>query len=96
MLTEKYMCRAMFAVWGFLFFGLLCLPRLAVSRGWNHCLDEWLESRQAALRFVLRWLLYPAIILMDTASLPQIWNPLVSFPLASARSHLLIGGEESV
>lgn len=71
--------RAMFAVWGFLFFGLLCLPRLAVSRGWNHCLDEWLESRQAALRFVLRWLLYPAIILMDTASLPQIWNPLAVY-----------------
>jgi len=69
----------MFAVWGFLFFGLLCLPRLAVSRGWNHCLDEWLESRQAALRFVLRWLLYPAIILMDTASLPQIWNPLAVY-----------------
>ena len=70
----------MFAAWGFLFFGLLCLPRLAVNRGWDRQLEDWLQGRQAVARFVLAWLLYPAVILMDMASIPEVWNPLVSFP----------------
>ena len=69
----------MFAAWGFLFFGLLCLPRLAVSQGWDRQLDEWLQGREAVARFLLAWLLYPAVILMDMASIPEVWNPLVSF-----------------
>jgi hypothetical protein len=68
----------MFAVWGLLFFGFLVLPRLAVSLGWPDRLDAWLESRQALYRIIMSGLLYPAIILMDAASLPEIWNPLVN------------------
>lgn len=69
----------MFAAWGFLFFGLLVLPRWGVSRGWDHGLESWLDERQGLSRAALAWLLYPATILMDMASLPAIWNPLVTF-----------------